>query len=66
MEEKEHIDWEEELEKCKESPYYFATNYMTVDGKPFTTHYSEREFNEIVNCRGLNYNGRLLKRRMKL
>jgi hypothetical protein len=44
----------EEIKKCKESPYYFATNYLTVKnhaGKivPFTTPVVEKMFNEMVN-----------------
>lgn len=39
----------QEINKCKESPYYFATTYMqisTPNGKvPFTTNYTEAEFN---------------------
>jgi len=38
-----------ELEKCKNSPYYFATNYMTCNGKPFTTHLTEEEFNNVFH-----------------
>ena len=38
--------YKEELEKCKASPYYYATKYLTVDDKPFTTNYSEGEFNK--------------------
>lgn len=36
----------EEIEKCRSNPYYFATKYLTVDGKPFTTLMTEREFNK--------------------
>jgi hypothetical protein len=40
-----------EIQKCIDSPYYFATTYMTVkNGKGKTTKYStvlsEKEFNE--------------------
>lgn len=34
-----------ELRKCKDSPYYFATRYVTVDGKPFRTSLTEQQFN---------------------
>ena len=34
-----------EIEKCKESPYYFYTNYITVNGKLATTLLSEKDFN---------------------
>ena len=36
---------EEELEKCETNPYYFATKYLTINGEPFTTVYTEQEFN---------------------
>jgi hypothetical protein len=43
-----------EIQKCKESPYYFATKYLTVKNNvgeyvPFTTSLSEEEFNIMVN-----------------
>lgn len=42
----------EEITKCKNSPYYFATNYLkiTEDGisQPFTTTLSEDEFNKAI------------------
>ncbi len=46
------IDYEQEYIKCKESPYYFATNYLYVEGvdgvkQKFTTIYSEEEFNSL-------------------
>jgi len=37
----------EEFNKCKESPYYFATKYLKINGKPFETNYTEEEFNEL-------------------
>ncbi len=39
----------EEFEKCKKSPYYFAINYIKVGGKPFFTRLTEKEFNEQFN-----------------
>ena len=44
----------EEIKKCKESPYYFATKYLTMKnclGKtvPFETFISEEGFNTMVN-----------------
>jgi len=36
---------DDEIRKCLESPYYFATKYWKVNGKPFTTNLSEEEFN---------------------
>ncbi len=39
--------WVEEMKKCSDSPYYFATKYMNVGGEKFTTKYSEKEFNEL-------------------
>ena len=41
----EHF-WEQELHKCKISPYYYYTKYMTANGKPCTTRLSEQEFND--------------------
>lgn len=44
------IDWKAEMEKCVKSPYYFATNYLTIKNEkretlPFTTFLTEEEFN---------------------
>lgn len=45
---------EEEILKCKNSPYYFATKYLTVEYKgemkPFTTPLSEEEFNDMFKA----------------
>lgn len=38
-----------EHEKCKNSPYYFAMKYMTINGKPFTTNLTEHQFNLIFH-----------------
>jgi len=38
--------WKNEMEKCKESPYYFFKNYWKVDGKTPTTFLTELEFNK--------------------
>jgi len=40
----------EEIEKCKKSPFYFATKYLVIKDKngikhPFTTRLSENDFN---------------------
>jgi hypothetical protein len=43
------VNWEQEIEKCKASPYYFMTRYYTVDGEPFETLLSEAEFNRLFN-----------------
>ncbi len=40
-------DWQDEIEKCKKSPYYYATNYLTLNGKQFTTRHTEEEFNKF-------------------
>ena len=42
----------DEIERCKESPYYFATTYLTVTNHrgeviPFSTPLSEKDFNNI-------------------
>lgn len=39
----------EEINKCKSSPYYFATNYLIIAGKKFTTMANEDEFNKLFN-----------------
>jgi len=36
-----------EYDRCKKSPYYFATKYLTINNKPFVTNYTEDEFNEM-------------------
>lgn len=38
---------QEELEKCKNSPYYFFMNYCTINGKPAKTSLNEEEFNKL-------------------
>ncbi len=38
----------EEYQKCKENPYYFATKYVEVNGKPFQTSMNEEEFNTFA------------------
>lgn len=56
---KEQEEILQEIQKCKDSPYYFVTKYCTVKTgqynmmgeeivKPFTTHLTEEEFNNIV------------------
>lgn len=40
----------EEIKKCKESPYYFYTNYFTVNGQRPTTRLTETQFNNIFNA----------------
>lgn len=42
---------QQELDKCKNSPWYFATTYMTIKDEKgnfvkFTTNLTEEEFNE--------------------
>jgi len=39
----------EELQKCMDSPYYFFTNHMLVNGEPIHTFLTEEEFNLIFN-----------------
>ena len=66
------IDWEAEKQKCIESPYYFFTNYCTVNGEKCTTFLSEEEFNNqaIVN-KAVSYafspqgKGEMLHRKME-
>lgn len=43
-----------EIKRCRDSPYYFATKYLTIKNKegkpvPYTTSWTEKEFNNIVN-----------------
>ena len=43
-----------EIQKCINSPYYFATKYLTVRNHnneiiPFTTPLSEEEFNQVFS-----------------
>ena len=33
----------QEIKKCKESPYYFATNYLVIDGRKFKTILTEKQ-----------------------
>lgn len=49
-----------EIQKCRNSPYYFATKYLIVqnykkESAPFTTRLTEEEFNKMVNS-ALNKN----------
>lgn len=37
---------QEEIRKCKESPYYFAAKYLTLNGRSFTTMLTEKQFNK--------------------
>lgn len=46
--------WEEEIKKCVKSPYYFATNYLTVNDKPFTTPLNEKQFNSYFGMGNTN------------
>jgi hypothetical protein len=39
----------EEILKCKANPYYFATKYMVINGKPFSTSLSEKDFNQMMS-----------------
>ncbi len=40
------IFWPLEMAKCKASPYYFATKFLSVNGKPFSTKFTQSEFNK--------------------
>lgn len=42
----EHIYQREEFRRCKESHWYFYTNYVMIDGKKATTELTEEEFNK--------------------
>lgn len=44
----------DEIEKCKNSPYYFATTYLTIKSnngviRPYFTSLSEEDFNKEIN-----------------
>jgi len=39
----------EELQKCTNSPYYFFTNYLTINGERAWTILTEEEFNLVFN-----------------
>lgn len=47
------VNWEEEMQKCNTSPYYFYTNYIVVETpegpKKATTCLTEEEFNKQFN-----------------
>lgn len=45
---KVYVNWEREMQRCKESFYYFYTNYVIVNGKPATTRLPEEAFNRLV------------------
>jgi len=45
---------EGEMDKCRASPYYLATNYCVLQNEdgttyPFTTHYNEEQYNAMFN-----------------
>ena len=40
---------QDEIQKCMNNPYYFATTYIMVNGKPFTTTLSETVFNKYFD-----------------
>lgn len=43
-------EWLNELKKVRESPFYFATTYILINGKPFETCLPESEFNTQANA----------------
>jgi hypothetical protein len=45
-----YLYFKEELEKCKESPYYYFTNYYIINGEKATTRLTEKEFNKAVKA----------------
>jgi len=47
MKEEDENYWIQELEKCKNSFYYYLTNYFLVGGKKVKTGYTEKEINEL-------------------
>lgn len=59
-------EWLQEYEKCKTNPYYYATKYLTINGKPFTTLLTEEQFNNefksLQNGTYIGNKGRLRNR----
>jgi len=51
IEEQIHLEMQaEEIEKCKESPYYYCKTYFKFpEGKRFTTTLSEDDFNGLFD-----------------
>jgi hypothetical protein len=45
----ETVSDDEERIKCMNSPYYFATKYLTINGKPVKIDMSEEEYNKMYN-----------------
>lgn len=41
------IDIHEEIVKCIDNPYYFYSNYITVNNESSTTILSEEDFNKL-------------------
>ena len=41
------LENKEEMDKCKNNPYYYYTHYCIVNGKPATTNLAEEAFNEL-------------------
>lgn len=37
---------QEEMQKCKDNPYYYFTTYITINGEPATTNLTEEQFNK--------------------
>jgi len=42
------VDWQEKMQKCIDSPYYFATKYLTLYNIPFKTSLTEEQFNNAI------------------
>lgn len=40
-------NWRDEIEKCRNNPYYFFTNYCGINGQLATTKLTEQEFNDF-------------------
>lgn len=37
-----------EYKRCLDSPYYYCTNYLKINGKKFTTIETEENFNKFI------------------
>lgn len=40
-------NWIDELKKCQDSPYYFYTNYVLVNGKKPETWLTQQQFDDL-------------------
>lgn len=48
----EEVDWKEEMQKCKDDPYYFFITYYKIDGKSPTMTREEFDSRLLMLSRG--------------